>query len=389
MLRGVSIIGIGSTPFSKLKGMSLKSLAVKACSDALEDAGVTVKEISAFYLGNMASGPLAGQETPAGQVARELGLLGVPIVRVEGACCSGSIALREAYIAVASGFCDFALVCGVEKMTDAPTEKVTETLANSMDAETESLSGATFPGFFAMIMRRYMHEYKCKREQFAMVAVKNRKNAVKNPRAQFRKEVTLEEVLSSRIIADPIRLYECCPISDGAAAAVICPSDIAKKYTDTPIEIIASVVVNGYSSLSEHFDYGYTTSLPCTLKAAELAYKMAKIEPKDVDVVELHDCFTPAEIIDSEDLGFFKKGEGAKAVEEGLTEVGGKIAINPSGGLLSKGHPVGATGLGQLYEVVLQLRGEHENQVPGAEIGLTHNAGGPGVVCSVHILRRR
>jgi len=386
-MRGVSIIGVGSTAFGKLQ-MSLKEMATKACMDALQDANMSPNMIEAFYLGNFSSGLLVGEETVPGHVARSLGIIDIPSVEVEGACSSASIAFRQGYLLVAGGFCDFVLVAGVEKMTGLPTEKVTETISAPFDYN-EANVGLTFPGFFALYMRRHMHEHGTKREQFAMVSVKNHKNGVKNPRAQYRKEFTVEEVLNSRVIADPLRLLECCPISDGAAAAVLCPSDIAKKYNDTPVDILASVQTTGYSSVYEAFYNGDTTSFRSTRVAAQQAYRIAKIEPKDIDVVELHDCFAPAEIIDSEDLGFFKKGEGGKAVEEGLSEVGGKIPINPSGGLLSKGHPVGATGIGQVYELVRQLRGEHENQVDGAEIALAHNMGGPAIVCTINILKRR
>lgn len=386
-MRGVSIIGVGATPFGILEGMSLKDLATKACLDAIKDAGIDRKEIEAFYLGNFISGILVGQETIAPLVANSIGLpKKVPATKVEGACCSAGIALRHGYLLVASGVANFVLVSGVEKMSTATTERNTEGLASAFDQETEGRTGLTFPGFFALIARRHMYQYGTKLEHLALVSVKNHSNSVANPRARFRNRVSMDEVMASRIIADPLRLYDCCPISDGAAAAVLCPSDIARSFHPRPIDILAITQTTGYSATYEMDD---PTTLVATVEAAKQAYEMAHITPEDVDVAEVHDCFTIAEIVDSEDLGFFLKGRGGFAVEEGQTSLGGKIPINPSGGLLSKGHPVGATGLGQVYELVLQLRGEHENQVKDAEIGLAHNLGGTGQLCTVTILRRR
>lgn len=387
-MRGVSIIGIGSTQFGILEGKNIKELGTIACLEAIKDAGISKDKIEAFYIGNYASGVLARQETIAPLIANSLGLKKeIPCIKVEGACCSGSIALREGFLLISSGVYDIVLAAGVEKMSSASREEFTGALASSLDLQTEGAAGLTFPGFFALLGRRHMYEFGTKIEQLAMVSVKNHNNSMTNTRARFRKRVTVEEVMNSRLITDPLKLYDCCPISDGAAALVLCAADLAEDLTDNKIvDIIGSAHTTGYSTLYEMND---AIALPATISAARKAYEMAKATPDDIDVVELHDCFTIAEIIDSEDLGFFKKGEGGMAIEEGLTEVKGKIPINPSGGLLSKGHPVGATGCGQAYEIVKQLRGEHENQVERAEIGLTHNAGGTGAVCTVHILKRR
>jgi acetyl-CoA C-acetyltransferase len=381
-----SIIGIGSTPFGKLEGLSIKDIAAHACQEAIHDAGIDRKRIGAFYLGNFAAGSLTGQEALAPMIANTLGLANIPCTKVEGACASAGIALRHGYLLIATGQCDFVLVAGVEKMTGVETAKVTEALACAADAETDGRTGLTFPGIFAMAMQRHMYQYGTTREQVALVAVKNHEHGLHNPIAQFRKPVTLHQVLESRLIADPLRLYDCCPISDGAAAVVLCSAKHAKAFTQKPVEIIGSGQAMGRGSLAESRDL---TTFEVTVRAAKEAYTMAGIGPDAIDVVELHDCFSIAEIIDSEDLGFFPKGEGGKAVAEGKTRVGGILPINPSGGLLSKGHPVGATGLGQIYELVRQLRGEAPNQVEGAEIGLAHNLGGTGVVGTVHILRRR
>ncbi|TET40393.1 MAG: thiolase domain-containing protein [Dehalococcoidia bacterium] len=386
-MRSVSIIGIGTTPFSVLEGKSLKEIATMACVEAINDARIAKEDIQTFYLGNYCSGILVGQETIAPLVANSVGLRKeTPCTKIEGACCSAGIAFRDAFLMVAAGVCDFALAAGVEKMTSVSTAKATEGLASAMDQEYEARTGLTFPGFFAMVARRHMYEFGTTIEQLGMVSVKNHNNGVVNPRARFRNKVTLDEVMNSRLIADPLKLYDCCPISDGAAAAVLCPTEIARQFTDKPIEIVGSAHTLGYATMYEMDSV--TTILP-TVLAAKQAFEMAGLKPGDIDVAELHDCFTMAEIVDSEDLGFFEKGRGGPAVEEGLTQVGGKIAINPSGGLLSKGHPVGATGIGQVYEIVKQLRGEHENQVRGAEIGLAHNLGATGQVATVHILRRR
>ena len=271
-------------------------------------------------------------------------------------------------------------------MSSSTTEKNTEGIASALDQETEGRTGLTFPGFFALIARRHMYQYGTKIQHLGLVSVKNHTNSISNLRARFRNKTTLEEVMASRMVADPLKLYDCCPISDGAAAAILCPSEIAHQFHKKPIDILASVQTTGYSTTYEMDD---PTTLIATVSAAQMAFAMSHLSPQDIDVVELHDCFTIAEIVDSEDLGFFAKGRGGFAVAEGLTHMGGKIPINPSGGLLSKGHPVGATGLGQIFEIVRQLRGEHENQVKNTEIGLTHNLGATGQVCTVNVLKKK
>ncbi len=386
-LRGVSIIGIGTTPYGILKDQTITAMAATACNDAIQDAQIDRKQIEAFYLGNYISGMVIGQETLAPLIAGAIGLKKeISCTKVEGACSSASIALRQGYLLIAAGVYDIVMVAGAEKMSSATSEKITASLGASIDMETEGLTGLTFPGFWALMARRHMYQYGTTIEQLGMVAVKNRKNGALNPRARFRKIVSLEDVMGSKVITDPLKLFDCCPISDGASAAVLCASEIAKDFTDRPINIIGSSQTTGFSTL---FEQTQQVSLPATVLAAKQAFEMAGLKPQDIDLAEIHDCFSPAEIADSEDLGFFEKGKGGWAVQDGLTQVDGKIPINPSGGLLCKGHPVGATGLGQIYEVIRQLRDEHENQVKGAEIGLTHNAGGTGAVCTVHILKRR
>lgn len=383
-MRSVSIIGIQMTNFGRLE-KSFKEIAAEACVGAMEDARVSPKQIEEFVLGNFSSGTLVQQETIAPAISNSIGLPRIPATKIEGACASGGIALRYGYQMVASGFRDFVLVAGLEKMTSVSTPKATETLIEAEDGEIEGRTGLTFPGFFALVTNRYSQRFGTTREEIAQVSVKNRKYGVKNPKAQLRKEVTIDDVINSRLIADPLRLLDCCAISDGAAAAVLCPTEIARKFSKEPVEIIGISQVTGRGAA---FEYEDLTGFESTKLAGEQAMRTARVSTKDIDVLELHDCFTIAEIVASEDLGFFKKGTGAKALREGQTKIGGKIPINPSGGLLSKGHPIGATGIGQVYEVVQQLRGAAENQVSDAEIGMAHNFGATGTVCVVSILKR-
>jgi acetyl-CoA C-acetyltransferase len=386
MMRGVSVIGIGCTRFGKRNGIGIIDLAVQACREALDDAGVPNERVQAFYLGNFVSEALVHQGSLASMVAHRLGLRVIPCTKVEGACASSGIAFRHGFLMIASGLCDIVLTAGAEKMTSSETATVTQALASAGDAETEMRLGLTFPGTFGVIMRRHMYQYGTTREQVAMVSVKNRRNGSLNPKAHFQKPISLDEVLESRLICDPLRLYDCPPISDGAAAAVLCAADIAGEFSSRPVEIIGSGHAMGPGTLFEMSDL---TTFEATVSAAREAYRMAGVSPRDIDVAEVHDCFSIAEIAATEDLRFVEKGKGGRAVEEGLTAMNGPIPVNPSGGLLSKGHPVGATGLAQIYDIVQQLRGEAMNQVGGAEIGLAHNLGGTGAISTVHILRRR
>lgn len=385
-MRGVSVIGIGCTRFGKQNGVGIIDLAVQACREALDDAGVPNERVQAFYLGNFVSEALVHQGSLAPMVAYRLGLRAIPCTKVEGACASSGIAFRHGVLLIASGLSDIVLTAGAEKMTSSETTTVTEALASAGDAETEMRLGLTFPGAFGIIMRRHMHQYGTTREQVAMVSVKNRRNGSTNPKAHFQKPVTLDEVLASRLICDPLRLYDCPPISDGAAAAVLCAADMAGEFTNRPVEVIGSGHAMGPGTLFEMTDL---TTFEATVSAAREAYRVAGISPGDIDVAEVHDCFSIAEIAATEDLGFVEKGKGGGAALEGLTAMDGPIPVNPSGGLLAKGHPVGATGLAQIYEIVRQLRGEAINQVKGAEIGLAHNLGGTGAVSTVHILKRQ
>lgn len=380
----VAIIGVGMTKFGKSE-VGIINLAINAAQQAIADSGIDRNKIEELYLGNFCGELLTGQSLLAALTAKGLGLKNIPVTKVEGACASGGIALREAVNAVASGRAEFALAVGTEKMTASSTEKVTSALAGALDQDLDGNSGLTFPGFFGLVARRYLEEFATDMRSISSVVVKSRKNSLNNPLCYLRKEVNVEAVRASYPVAEPLRLMDCCPISDGAAAVVVCSLESARKISKHPIRILASVQTSGTPRIS---DLDSLLSFEATVRAAELAYKQAGVTPKDIDVVELHDCFSIAEVVDSEDLGFFRKGEGAHAVQSGATSVGGDIPINPSGGLLSRGHPVGATGLAQIYELVMQLRGNAVNQVAKARVALAHNLGGTGATCTVTILSR-
>ena len=385
-MRDVAIIGVGITKFGELWDRSFRQLIAEAGTKAILDAGISGAEIDALYVGSMSAGRFVGQEHVGALVADAAGLstLHIPATRVESACSSGGMALRQGYISVASGMHDIVVVGGVEKMTDVAGGEATNILAMAADQEWEAFFGATFPGLFAMVANRHMYKYGTTREQIAEVAVKNHDNGMLNPEAQFHRKITVEDVLNSPPVALPLRLLDCSPISDGAAALILCPLDKAKEYTDKIVKIIGSGQASDSLALHGREDI---CTFQATVKAAEMAYKQAKVTPKDINVAEVHDCFTIAEITAIEDLGFFKKGEGGKAVEEGLTARDGKIPINTSGGLKSKGHPVGATGIAQAVEIALQLRGEAgKRQVDDARVGLAHNIGGTGASSTVHIM---
>jgi acetyl-CoA C-acetyltransferase len=382
----VAIVGIGATKFGEHWEKGLKELAVEAGLKAVEDAGISGKEIQLIVGGNMSGGLFVGQEHGGGLFADYLGLTPIPAIRAEAACASSAVALRIGYMAIASGIYNCVAVGGVEKMTDVYGPQATTALAGAMDQENEAYFGLTFPGVYALIARRHMHQYGTTIEQLAKVAVKNHANAVHNPIAHFRSPITVDDVLNSSMVADPLKLLDCSPISDGATTVILVPAHEARKYTDTPIYIKASAQASDTLSLFTRRDI---TTLDATVFAAKDAYRQAKIAPKDLNLAEVHDCFTINELIAYEDLGFCKKGQGGKMIENGETDIGSRIPVNTSGGLKAKGHPVGATGVGQIVEMIEQLRGEAgKRQVKRAEIGLTHNVGGSGSTVVVHILSR-
>jgi acetyl-CoA C-acetyltransferase len=378
-MKEVAIIGCGMTKFGELWGKSIRDIFIESAIKAIEDSGV--ERIDSMYVGNMTAGLFVGQEHLGALMADYLGVAPIPAVRIESACASGGMALREGFMDVATGMNEIVLVGGVEKMWSGAD--TTYALSTAADQEYEVYHGMTFPGLYAMIARAHMTKYGTTRKQLALVSVKNHFNGSLNPNAQFQREVTVDMVINSTMVADPLTLLDCSPVSDGGACVILCPLDIAKKYTDTPIKILASAVATDTIALHQREDI---TSLNAVKVAGEKAFKQANLTPNDIDVVEVHDCFTIAEICVLEDLGFVEKGKGGEFVESGATAIDGKIPVNTSGGLKSKGHPVGATGVAQVVEIVEQLRGiAGKRQVKGAKIGMTQNMGGSGASSVVHI----
>jgi acetyl-CoA C-acetyltransferase len=385
-MRRVAVIGAAYTKFDEHWEKGFRELAVEAGLKAIQDAKIDGAKIQAIYGGNMSAGRFVGQEHIGALLADQSGLNPVPATRVEAACASGGLALREGYISVASGLYDCVIVGGVEKMTDIYAEQAATTLGGAGDQEWEVFFGATFPALYAIMARRHMHDYGTKEEQMAAYAVKNHFNASMNPNAQYPYEITVEDVMKSSKVADPLKLLDCSPLTDGAAAVILASEDFVKNHPDDPIWIAASGQAS--DTLALH-DRACITALNATKIAVQSAYKQAGVKPQDIDVAELHDCFTIAELMAVEDLGFVKKGEGGNAIEEGIFDLNSKISTNTSGGLKACGHPVGATGVKQAAEIVFQLRGQAgKRQVDGAEIGLTHNVGGTGATCVVHIFKR-
>jgi len=389
-MKKVAIIGVGQTKFTGAQGKTSVELFAEAATDALQEANLKPKDIQALYLGNMVGDFEEGQCILPGFAADNIGAAYIPATRFEGACASSTIAIRDAFIWVASGFYDVVLAGGVERAASMGTALGTRTFAMACDRSYESPTGLTFPGAFAMLAHLYSVRYNIPlrrlKEQMATIAIKAHHYGALNPKAQFQKEITMETVFNSPMVCQPLQLYDCCPFTDGAAAVILASEEKARKLTSKPVFIIG-IGQSSSGPLSNQKEY-----LP-RIRSREIssqqAYKMAGISPEDIDVCELHDCFTIAEIIASECLGFFEYGKGGEAAEKGETKIGGEIPINLSGGLKAKGHPVGATGAAQVYEIVKQLRGEcGERQVEGAKIGMTDTLGGYGNCLSNLILQR-
>jgi acetyl-CoA acetyltransferase len=380
-MRDVYIIGAGMTVFGKHPDRSLRNLGCEASVKAIKDAGVSQKEIQAGFCGNTLGSVLQGEMGVGQNVFWEVGISGIPIVNVENACATGSTTLHQAWISVASGLHDMVIVAGTEKAV-MPKGTMLDVGAGELEVKL----GEVFPGYFALIARKHMENYGTTREQLAKVSVKNHKNGVLNPYAQFRREFTLEQVLNSPMIADPLTLYSCCPSSDGAAVLILASHDRARRVNGKGVRIAASVLVTGtYENQRD------ITVWEVEQRAAKQAYEMAGVGPEDLDVAEVHDAFTISEIMHYEGLGLCSVGEGARLIEDGSTELTGRIPVNPSGGLLSRGHPPGASGLAQIVELVWQLRGEAgPRQVPHAHTGLAQimggNKDGDTRACTVHIL---
>jgi acetyl-CoA C-acetyltransferase len=371
------------TRFGELWEKSLRDLMVEAGLQAMADAGVD--RVDSMYVGCMSCGLFAEQEHLASLASDFLGLGPIPATRVESACASGGLAVRSAFIEVASGLSEVVLAIGVEKMTDLAGDACTAALATAADQDYESFHGVTFPGLYAMIARAHMERYGTTAEQLAATAVKNHANGALNPLAQFRNRITVGDVLDSMMVADPLHVLDCSPVSDGAAAAVLCPLERAKKTAQkAPVRVAGVGHATDSLALYRRADL---TRLPAVERSAQIALRMAKRKPSDIHLAEVHDCFTIAEVCAIEELGLVPRGQGGDAARSGLTARDGRWPVNTSGGLKSKGHPVGATGVAQIHEVVTQLRGEAgERQVRNARIGLTQNMGGSGGSSVVHVL---
>jgi acetyl-CoA C-acetyltransferase len=380
----VCVLGAGSTKYGKLND-SIIEIALNASKDAIDSAGITPNDIQAGYISNV-FGVADKQVHMAPVILSNLGIPHVPGLTIESACGSGSVMFREAYANIAAGFYDCVLGLGVEKITHTGTTQSTTLFSYCSDFFYEGGNGASFPGLFASIARAYMTSYKANEEDLANVAVKNHENGILNPKAHVQRKITVDDVLKSPVVASPLKLYDCCPFSDGASAVILCNEEFAKKVGRPYVEVIGSGRGASPAAVQARKDI---TTIPSTVDAAKQAYKMANITPKDIDFAEVHDCFTIAEVIDIEDLGFFPKGTAVHAIREGATRRNGEIPINPSGGLKSKGHPIGATGIGQVVEVFEQFIGKAgDREIKNAEYALTHNFGATGASSAVHIFRR-
>ena len=393
MKRDVAVLGVGQTKFGSHPDKTLPELFAEAFFEAFDSSNIELKEIEAIYFGNFVGEITDGAANLGGFVAEEIGLAGIPAYRFEGACASSSVAFREAYLAVKHGIYDCVLVGGAEKLYSAGTPIGTRALATALDSAYEINAGLTFPGVFALVARMYAKAYDIPleklREKIAYVSIKNHRYGAKNPKAQFYGKfgnLKVEDVLNSRMICSPLTLFDCCPMTDGASAVIIASADFAEDRIEEPIYVRGA----GQSSAGSLFrqKWEVVKALP-RKRSAEMAYREAGMTPKDIDVAFVHDCFTIAEVIATEAMGFFEYGTGADAVEEGATDVGGEIPINVDGGLIGKGHPVGATGTAQIYSAVKLLRGELDFVKVEAETAMTDTLGGDfgtlvNIILSVH-----
>ena len=387
-MRDVAVLGVGMTKFGKFMDRSLKDLAREACWGAIQDAGIDPKKIQTGYVANAIGGVITGQTMVTGEVVlREVGITGIPIVNCENACASGSTALREAWMAIRAGYYDTAIVLGVEKEYANDSQKTVEAIAGAGDVELELSVGVNFPAHWALRAAKRMEVYGTKPEHFAMVSQKNHHNGCLNPRSQYQKECSIEKILSSRMIATPLTQLMCSAIGDGAAAVVLCAADKAAQYCSKPVLIAGIGMATGVYTDTRAITFGDMEQ-----RSAEVVYEMTGIGPKDIDFAEVHDCFTIAEFMRVEGLGLYAPGEYDYALEHGWSEIGGRLPINPSGGLLAKGHPIAATGVAQICELVWQLRGQAgARQVANPKVGLAHCSGGgiagDGAVSVVSILK--
>jgi acetyl-CoA C-acetyltransferase len=390
-MRRVAVIGVGNSKFGNRNDVNVQELAFEAVKQSIEDAGISPKDIEFVAFGSAGAGAWYEEALPAVTISEYCSLTGAGLIRCEAACASGSAAFFAAYSAIASGHAEITAAIGVEKMRQIDTPTAMEFIGRSGYYLWEFHNfGLTFPAYYALHATAHMAKYGTTEEDLALVAVKNHKYASMNPVAHFQNKITVDDALSSMVIAWPLKLYDCCPITDGAASVILASEEKVKELKiDTPVWVAGVGYSSGTANLSKRLDY---VGLEAAVHAARMAYKMAKITPDQVDFANVHDCFTIAEIMAYEDLGFCKKGEGAKLIREGQTEIGGKIPVNVDGGLKAKGHPIGATGCSMIYELTKQLREEaveRSRQVPLKNyIGLAHNVGGTGHYCYVTILRR-
>jgi acetyl-CoA C-acetyltransferase len=382
----VSIVSAGMSKFGKHEGLYARELFSYAFKEALDRCPKLdpKRDIKAMFIGHMGEA-YEHQGHTGSTVADWSGLLGIPSTRTEAACASGGAAIRSGIYAILSGLADVVIVGGVEKMTHRTTAEVTEYLAMASDYPFEQFHGITFPGLFALMATAHMNAYGTTQEQMAKVAVKNHYHASLNPKAQMQKEITLENVLSSKVVAWPLKMYDCSLLTDGASCIILTKPELANKYTDNPVHIIGTGQASDSIGLYERKSL---TSLQSAKTAAKTAYEMASVKPESINIAEVHDCFTYVELMSYEDLGFCPVGKSGQLIESGQTCMSGRIPINVSGGLKAKGHPVGATGTAQAYEIYLQLTGQADRrQVKDPKIGLTHNVGGSGATATVHIYR--
>ena len=380
-MREVAVIGVGSTVFGRFPTKLVTELGLEAANAALKDCKIDKKDIQVAYASTVFGGAVLGQ-----RILNELGISGIEVLNVENACAGGASAFRGVWWAIASGLYDIGIALGAESMSTSP---IAGKLIQPETGDLHGQFGNNMPAHFAFGMKRHMEKYGTTLEQFAKISVKNHYNGCMNPYSQYKKEMTVEEILHSRIICEPITLLQCCPNSDGAAAAILCSMDIAEKYSSKPIRVAASVLKMG--------DYEYRWDdmaiSDLSVKCAKEAYEMCGYKPEDINVCELHDAFTYSEIAHYEELGFCDFGEGGRFIDEGMSYIGGMVAVNPSGGLLAKGHPVSATGVAQIAEIVWQLRNEAgKRQQRNAKVGLAHTMGGEVSniecgACAIHILR--
>jgi len=381
-MRDVVVLGVGQSIFGKLPEKSIADLGRQAVLAAIRDAGISPRDIQIAYTSRIFDAMVTGQT-----ILKEVGIVAIEMVNVENACSGGATAIRGLWKDIANDMYDIGIAIGVESMTTSP---IAGKLIPPAEDDLEGKLGMTMPTLFALLARRQMEDCGATLEDFAQVSVKNHHHGCLNPQAQYKKEFTVEEVLGSRMISDPITLLQCCPNTDGAAAVILCSMNVARRFTTNPVKIIASTLLSGDFTYQQE---DITVSSLGT-RAAKMAYEMAGIGPEDVDLVELHDAFAPEEILRYEDLGLCKQGDGVKLLRSGATKIGGKIPVNPSGGLLSLGHPLSASGVRIIAEVTMHLRGQAgERQTPNAKVGLAHMLGGQVAgleagACGIHILAR-